>query len=139
MKKFITSILLLFVALFVNAQVLHIYGGEGHDVYLGSLNTDPYDNGSIWNEYGAYGSSYSSKSIWNEYGEYGSEYSQYSPWNEYASYPPVIVDKSGNFYGYLTVNKYKDKRSRLRLANILCANYEEIREDVSEWYDRIFE
>lgn len=123
MKKFITSILLLFVALFVNAQVLHIYGGEGHDVYLGSLNTDPYDNSSIW----------------NEYGEYGSEYSQYSPWNEYASYPPVIVDKSGNFYGYLTVNKYKDKRSRLRLANILCANYEEIREDISEWYDRIFE
>lgn len=36
MKKFITLILLLFVALFVNAQVLHIYGGEGHDVYLGS-------------------------------------------------------------------------------------------------------
>jgi hypothetical protein len=30
--------------------------------------------------------------------------------------PPVIVDKSGGFYGYLTINKYYNKRSTLQIA-----------------------
>ncbi len=104
------------------SQTLYIYGGEDHDVFLGKLNASKYD----------------SKSIWNEYGTYGSEYSSYSPFNSYASYPPVIVDEEGNFYGYFTVNKYKSKRANFDLVNIICEYYESIREDVDEWYDKIF-
>ncbi len=104
------------------SQTLYIYGGEDHDVFLGKLNASKYD----------------SKSIWNEYGTYGSEYSSYSPFNSYASYPPVIVDEEGNFYGYFIVNKYKSKRANFDLVNIICEYYESIREDVDEWYDKIF-
>ena len=104
------------------SQTLYIYGGEDHDVFLGKLNASKYD----------------SKSIWNEYGTYGSAYSSYSPFNSYASYPPVIVDEEGNFYGYFTVNKYKSKRANFDLVNIICEYYESIREDVDEWYDKIF-
>lgn len=120
------------------SQTLYIYGGEDHDVFLGKLNASKYDSKSIWNEYGTYGSEYNANSIWNEYGTYGSEYSSYSPFNSYASYPPVIVDEEGNFYGYFTVNKYKSKRANFDLVNIICEYYESIREDVNEWYDKIF-
>lgn len=120
------------------SQTLYIYGGEDHDVFLGKLNASKYDSKSIWNEYGTYGSEYNTNSIWNEYGTYGSEYSSYSPFNSYASYPPVIVDEEGNFYGYFTVNKYKSKRANFDLVNIICEYYELIREDVDEWYDKIF-
>jgi hypothetical protein len=34
--------------------------------------------------------------------------SQFSACNEYANYPPVVVDRAGNFYGYLTLNEYKN-------------------------------
>lgn len=120
------------------SQTLYIYGGEDHDVFLGKLNASKYDSKSIWNEYGTYGSEYNTNSIWNEYGTYGSEYSSYSPFNSYASYLPVIVDEEGNFYGYFTVNKYKSKRANFDLVNIICEYYESIREDVDEWYDKIF-
>jgi len=120
------------------SQTLYIYGGEDHDVFLGKLNASKYDSKSIWNEYGTYGSEYNTNSIWNEYGTYGSAYSLYSPFNSYASYPPVIVDEEGNFYGYFTVNKYKSKRANFDLVNIICEYYESIREDVDEWYDKIF-
>lgn len=120
------------------SQTLYIYEGEDHDVFLGKLNASKYDSKSIWNEYGTYGSEYNTNSIWNEYGTYGSEYSSYSPFNSYASYPPVIVDEEGNFYGYFTVNKYKSKRANFDLVNIICEYYESIREDVDEWYDKIF-
>lgn len=120
------------------SQTLYIYGGEDHDVFLGKLNASKYDSKSIWNEYGTYGSEYNTNSIWNEYGTYGSAYSSYSPFNSYASYLPVIVDEEGNFYGYFTVNKYKSKRANFDLVNIICEYYESIREDVDEWYDKIF-
>lgn len=129
---------LLFSMHCIFSQTLYIYGGEDHDVFLGKLNASKYDSKSIWNEYGTYGSEYNANSIWNEYGTYGSEYSSYSPFNSYASYPPVIVDEEGNFYGYFTVNKYKSKRANFDLVNIICEYYESIREDVDEWYDKIF-
>ncbi len=119
-------------------KALHLYGGKDHDVYLGCLNCDKYNSYSIWNEYGTYGSKYNSKSIWNEYGTYGGEYSSYSPFNSYSSTPPIIVDKEGNSYGYFTTNEYKSDRSNLKLALIICKNWEEIKEDVSGWYDKIF-
>lgn len=138
MKRILLIIVAVFSFNLAYGQTLLIYGGEDHDVYLGKLNASEYDSESIWNEYGSYGSKYNSNSIWNEYGRYGSSYSSYSPFNEYATYPPIIVDSQGNFYGYFTLNKYKPQRANLDLVNIICAYFEEIREDVDEWYDKIF-
>lgn len=124
MKRIVCLIaFFLFVTHYALAQVLYIYGGKDHDVYLGKLNASEYD----------------SESIWNEYGTYGSEYSSCSPFNAYATYPPVLVDSKGNFYGYFTVNEYKSDRADFDLVNIICEYYEYIREDVSDWYNKIFD
>lgn len=138
MKIFYLSIFLLMAICSFGQKSLHIYGGKGHDIYLGCINCDSYNTNSIWNEYGTYGNSYNSKSIWNDYGSFGSEYSNTSPFNSYASDPPVIVDKDGGFYGYFTVNEYRSKRSTLKIALVICRNYELIRDDVSGWYEKIF-
>ena len=139
MKKiFITSLLSLVVLYLVQGQTLYIYGGSNHDVYLGCLNCNKYDNNSIWNAYGKYGSKYNSNSIWNAYGSYGSKYNSASPWNSYSNAPPVIKDKNGVFYGYFTTNKYKSKRAEFDLVKVLYENHELIRDDVSKWYDKIF-
>ena len=139
MKKLLLIIILLLISIPSSGQkTLHIYGGEGHDVYLGCLNCDRYNASSIWNEYGTFGSQYNAKSIWNEYGAYGSGYSSTSPFNSYANYPPVIVDKDGNFYGYFTVNEYKSKRADFKLVNIIYENYTLIRVNVAQWYEKIF-
>jgi len=137
--KLIGIFIILILEINASAQTLHLYGGDNHDVYLGCLNCDSYNSNSIWNEYGTYGSSYNSKSIWNEYGTYGSEYNSNCPWNEYGSNPPVVVDKQGNFYGYFTVNEYKSKRADFGLTLTIYKYYDLIREDVDEWYDKIFE
>lgn len=84
---------------------LHLYSNDGK-VYLGKLVTSTYDSDGIWNPYGSYGSEYSRNSIWNQYGDYGSAYSSESAFNEYATKPPIIVDDSGKFFGYLTTNEY---------------------------------
>ena len=140
MKKIIfLTLLLLTITTIAYSQTLHLYGGKNHDVYLGCLNCDKYNSNSIWNAYGTYGSKYNSNSIWNAYGTYGSKYNSYSPWNAYSSDPPVVVDKEGNFYGYFTVNAYKDKRADFGLALTIYKYYDLIMDDVSKWYDKIFE
>ena len=121
------------------SQTLHLYGGKGHDKYLGCLNCSDVSSNSIWNEFGEYGSSYNSNSIWNEYGTYGSEYSSTSPWNEYASDPPVVVDRDGNFYGYLCMNEYKTDRAEFKLALYLYEYHELMRENPSKWYEKLFQ
>lgn len=83
-----------------------IFGGQGHDTYLGCLSCSEYATDSVFNEYGQHGSEYSTKSIHNEYGQFGSAYSTYSACSPYASDPPVVVDQDGNYYGRLTVNPY---------------------------------
>lgn len=120
------------------SQDLHIYGGQNHDVYLGCLNCNAYDSNSIWNSYGTYGSKYNSTSIWNKYGTYGSEYNSLSPWNRYSSTPPVIVDKSGKFYGYFTRNSNTSSRAEFELAITIYKYYDLIMEDVAKWYDKLF-
>lgn len=117
---------------------LQLFGGRDHTQYVGCLNCGKYASSSIWNEYGTYGSRYATNSIWNEYSTYGSEYSSYSPFNAYASYPPVIVDADGNFYGYFTINAYHSKRAESNLTLFIYKYFKVIREDVGEWYDKIF-
>lgn len=120
-------------------KALYLYGGSGHDVYLGCLNCDAYSLKSVWNENGTFGSQYSHTSIWNSYCIYGSEYSSYSPFNSYASYPPVIVDADGNFYGYFTVNESHNKRADFSLATIIYKYHDLIKDNVEKWHDKIFE
>jgi hypothetical protein len=142
MKKRIIMIIAVFFisAIYIYSQTLHLYSQKDNDlIYLGCLNCNDYSSKSIWNEYGTFGSSYNSKSIWNEYGAYGNEYSSDSPWNEYASNPPVLLDDNGNFYGYFTINKYKNKRAEFELALVLYKYYDLIREDIPKWYEKIFE
>ena len=119
-------------------KAIQIYGGQDHKQYLGCLNCSKFDSNSIWNAYGTYGSKYNSNSIWDSYGTYGGAYSAYSPFNANATYPPVIVDEDGNFYGYLTVNKYQDKRADFKLALTICEYWNLIADNVSDWYDKLF-
>nr|WP_315032595.1 hypothetical protein [uncultured Chryseobacterium sp.] len=121
-----------------HAQTLHLYGGADQDQYLGCLTCDTFDKDSVWNKFSDYGNVFSSKSIWNTNGNYGSTYSTYSPWSTYASFPPVIRDQDGNFYGFLTLNPYKSEKSELELALILCKHHEDIKVDISGWYDKLF-
>jgi hypothetical protein len=101
------------------AVELLLFGDPNNKKFLGCLNCDNYSSSSIWNEYGQYGSEYSGTSIWNEYGQYGSKYSSYSVFNSYGTNPPVVVDRDGNFYGYLTCNAYKSSRCNLELCSII--------------------
>jgi hypothetical protein len=108
---FLLSLLLLSLGFIGTASAdLLVFGGVGHDEFLGCFDCSKYDSGSICNKYGTYGSKYNSNSLWNKYGTYGSKYSSSSPWNKYSSGNdvPVLVDKSGNFYGYLTINCYRE-------------------------------
>ncbi len=138
-RKALLIVALLFSTFSSMSQAtLHLYGGSSHEVYLGCLNCDAYNASSISNAYGEYGSKYNSKSIWNQYGSYGGAYSSYSPFNAYTSTPPAVVDKDGNFYGYLTINTSKSKRLESSLVLVICKYWKEIMEDVSAWYDKIF-
>ena len=139
MKPFLFA-LLLYCSGAAHAQnnvALLLFGGEGRKTFLGCLNCNQYDSGSICNKYGQQGSKYNSESIWNKYGNYGSKYSNESPWNRYASEPPAIVDKDGKFYGYLTANQYNPKRTRIKLYVQLTDLWEEITDDPEPIADRL--
>ena len=90
-----------------NATLL-LFGGKGHDVFLGCVDCSPYNSSSICNEYGQYGSEYRD-TIWNRYRSYGSEYRDTSPWNEYtiSKSVPVMVNEKGDFFGYFSINMYR--------------------------------
>ncbi len=85
---------------------LLLYGGPNSTTYLGCLNCSPHSTDSVLNQYGPHGSAYSPTSIRNRYSEYGSQFSLLSCCNPYALDPPVIVDRDGQFYGRLTLNRY---------------------------------
>lgn len=137
MKKIILLSTFLIVGT-IYSQALFLYGGKNHDVFLGCLNCPSYDSKSIWCAYGDYGSTYGAKSIWTSYGEFGSTYSSYSPWTTYADKPPVIIDKDGNFYGYLTINKAHAQVAKTKLTNTMYEYHDFIRKDVSGWYKKLF-
>ncbi|MBQ3824880.1 MAG: hypothetical protein II811_01955 [Spirochaetaceae bacterium] len=107
MKKFfvfvLVSVLALSASFAISLNQLHIVADDG--TFLGTFENE-YAANSIYNEYGSYGSPYSAKSIMNRYSNYGSEYSNLSPSNKYAQSAPWIVDRYGNTYGRLSLNKY---------------------------------
>ena len=108
------SILIKFILFFIFfnvalSQEYLLFGERNHDKFLGCLNCSKYDSGSICNKYGNFGGKYSGDSIFNKYGTYGSKYNGSSPWNRYSTSTevPVLVDRSGKFYGYFTINSYR--------------------------------
>jgi hypothetical protein len=140
MKLFLFVAFVLFGSGSASAQnnvAFLLFGGEGHKTFLGCLNCSQYDSGSVCNRYGQHGSKYNSDSIWNKYGNYGSKFSVQSPWNRYASEPPAIVDRQGNFYGYLTANSYNAKRTKIKLYVQLTDLWEEITDDPEPIADRL--
>lgn len=76
---------------------------------LGKINNNQYDNESILNQYGPYGSPYSPTSIFNPYSAYGSEYGAQSINNPYCSTPPKLFI-GGRFIGHVTANQYVSSR-----------------------------
>ena len=55
-----------------------------------------------------------------KFGTYGSKFQTDSPWNKFAQGSVVIVDENGGFYGYLTSNKFADKRTTIAAFNQLA-------------------
>jgi hypothetical protein len=106
MKSFLTILLILcFSSLY--SQVLNLYGytvGKNYDTYLGCITCNQWDNRSINNTNGVYGSKFSNTSIHNSNSEFGSKFSDKSPHNQFATHPPMVVNEKGDFIGYLTTN-----------------------------------
>lgn len=73
--------------------------------FLGKITANKYDQDSILNKYGTYGSRYSSTSIFNQYSQYGSKYGSFSINNAYCNVPPRLFI-NGSFVGHVSVNKY---------------------------------
>ena len=73
--------------------------------FLGKITTNRYDQDSLLNKYGPYGSKYSTTSIFNIYSQYGSKYGSYSINNPYCGTPPKLYIK-GVFAGHVSANKY---------------------------------
>lgn len=73
--------------------------------YLGSLTPNQFDQKSIFNEFGPFGSQFSQTSIFNQFCPYGGEFSQYSPFNHFSQTPPKIY-LNGRLVGHLTVNEF---------------------------------
>ena len=116
-------------ALAQDSPALLLFGGDGHKTFLGCLNCGRFDSGSVCNKFGLQGSKFAVDSIWNKFGNYGSKFSNYSPWNRFASEPPAIVDASGNFYGYLTANRYNPKRTTIKALVALTDLWKEVTDD----------
>lgn len=77
--------------------------------FLGKLSLGKFDNESVSNEFGPYGSRYSSTSIFNQYSTYGSQYSALSPFSQYSHTPPKIYLR-GSLWGVLTINNMASMR-----------------------------
>jgi hypothetical protein len=114
---------------------LQLYGGlNGHDSYFGCINCSSDDPLSIWNYSGTFGlgNRNLTDNIWNESSPFGRTSGDYSPWSSAALSPPAIVDFDGDFYGYLTANRSKLKRTDIEYCNQISENYSYVKSHYSE-------
>ena len=103
---------------------LLLFDGETGQNFAGCLNCNRYDEASVCNKYGTYGSKYNDESIWNRYGQFGSRYEGNSPWNRYGE-GLRIVDPDGNFYGRFSLNRYANGgQSNIQTVQSLLELYE---------------
>jgi hypothetical protein len=102
-----------------NAFLLHPKTGQ----FLGNVSSDRYDDNSICNPYGTYGSRYESISILNQYGDYGSRYSDYSAYNSRANYPPLIYLANNKPLAVISTSpKWKQVIHPGALFGVICGN-----------------
>ncbi len=90
---------------------LMLFGGEGHDVYLGCLSCNFTHRESIFNVTGPFGATTGNATLMNRDGPFGRDFGPYSPCSPYAQWPPVMVDQTGKFWGYLTISTTKPGRN----------------------------
>lgn len=86
------------------------HGGKAYllaadNTYLGSLIPNRFEQDSIFNKFGPYGSKFSPTSIFNEFGTYGSKFSSLSPFNSFSNTPPTAY-VNGVPIASITVNKF---------------------------------
>lgn len=136
--KFTLLLILVFTSSFALGQKVMIYGGEKHDVYLGCLTCTQFNDESIWNEDGVYGTKFNNISIWSEFSEYGNEFSYLSPWNEVATAPPIIVDDEGGYYGYFTRNTEHKDRTEVEFFVYVLNNFRWIQEHFAEFVKGLY-
>lgn len=138
MKRYFVAIFFVILSLSCSAfpRNLFLYGGSKGDVYLGCLTCSSVEAESIWNKNGIYGSKYTGNSIWNENGEYGSEYGIYSAFNTNATTPPIVKDMDGRIVGFFTADRFKRGRIETRWILEIFENYQDIREDPSDWFEK---
>jgi len=99
---------------------LLLFDGEKGRTFAGCLNCNRFDDASVCNKFGDYGSKFADKSIWNQFGEFGSKFETNSPWNRHGE-GLRVVDAQGNYYGRFTISTVD--RSRLQLvAQIVAAH-----------------
>jgi hypothetical protein len=77
---------------------------EDHQ-YLGKITDNPFDQRSITNEYGPFGSAFSPTSIFNQFSPYGSEFGQYSVNNSFCTQPPKLY-LNARFAGVVSANEF---------------------------------
>lgn len=117
------------IAVDARAQEVLIFGGDGHKEFLGCLTCNEYSGDSVWNDFSQHGWR-NSFGTWNPFGQYKNPFSSYSACNEFASDPPVLVDRTGNYYGRLSVSQYKSGsmcsvsgNARIcRATKVMCAS-----------------
>lgn len=102
---------------------LLLFDGEKGRTFVGCLNCNRFDDASVCNKFGDYGSKFADKSIWNQFGDYGSKFETNSPWNRFGE-GLRIVDAQGNYYGRLTVSI--SDRSRLQIVTQIIAAHQDV-------------
>ena len=81
--------------------------------FHGCLDCSKYDQSSICNKYGQYGSKYSHESIWNKYG-IGSKFDQDSPFNKYGN-GLAMVDNNWNYHGQFSIGNSGSEKWKTKL------------------------
>lgn len=80
-----------------------IYAGPLHRDYIGCLNCDQFDTNSVWDGYGAlgWGNAFSDAS---HFAAYRAPHGRYSACDAFAADPPILIDRSLNHYGTLSIS-----------------------------------
>jgi hypothetical protein len=89
----------------------YLWGGPGYTQYLGFFTCVfcvEFDQNSVNNQFGRYGSQFSLTSIRNQFSQFGSAFGADSACNQFASNPPRVYnsDETG-YYGELTLNQFR--------------------------------
>lgn len=103
-KRLIFIVIMLFGGM-LNAQEILIFGGDNNKEFLGCLTCNEMAGNSVYNNMSTYGWG-NDFGKWNPFGKFKNSFSTYSACNEFSQNGPVLVDRSGQFYGRLTVNEF---------------------------------